>query len=322
MSFLELPDGAQIGQELTNERDVREHFLNKSHFLGLYLVEGQEQYPDLHMRDVETGEEVYVEVEHLAANFLSHGHHEQEVENGADLVICGANNLSKTEADKVPPVQSLKELFGAEVAYTPTYQIAHYESSPTRRKSISLRVAGGRIDARIEDEDRVEGNTPGGWQTDSPTWWMPIKEFTTLFQNLSQVPVEGETLGELVFGGEDVDYGPLISVGRRESELKSEGDRAVLAAHKYTRSGGDGVTAKAVLRVNGNGHAPNFRIQHFDESGHRTPKTTIYSRDEFEVVFNEIDSDIREAIFIRGEHKPLIELVERSHGVSFRDMTD
>jgi hypothetical protein len=52
------------------------------------------------------------------------------------------------------------------------------------------------------------------------------------------------------------------------------------------------------------------------------PKTTIYSRDEFEVVFNEIDSDIREAIFIRGEHKPLIELVERSHGVSFRDMTD
>jgi hypothetical protein len=82
------------------------------------------------------------------------------------------------------------------------------------------------------------------------------------------------------------------------------------------------VTAKAVLRVNGDGYAPNFRIQHFDESGHMTPKTTIYSRDEFEGVFNEIDSDIREAVFIQGEHKPLIELVERSHGVSFRSMTD
>ena len=54
-----MPDGGspldeEIDEKLTNERDVREHFLNRAHRLGLLLVEGQEAYPDLHMRDVES----------------------------------------------------------------------------------------------------------------------------------------------------------------------------------------------------------------------------------------------------------------------------
>lgn len=317
-----LRDGEVIEQKLANERDVREHFLNRSYTMGLYLVEGQERYPDLHMRDIETGEDVFVEVEHLAANFISHGHHKQEVENEADLVICGANNLSEADAAKVPIVKSLEELFDADVSYTPTYHVADYESTPTRRKSIALKVDSGRIDARMEDEDREQGDTPGGWRSDSPTWWMPIQEFTTLFRELSQTHVEEKTLGESVFAGENIEYEPLVKVGRQESKLQSEGDRAVLATHTYVRPGGTEVTAKAVLRVNADGRVPNFRIQHFEDGEHRTQKTTIYSRDEFISVFNKLYRDIREDVFVEGDPEPLIELVERRHGVSFSTMTN
>ncbi len=289
--------------------------------MGLYLVEGQERYPDLHMRDAETGEDVFVEVEHLAANFITHGHHKQEVKNEADLVICGANNLSEADAGKVPPVKSLEELFDADVSYTPTYRIAAYESTSTRRKSIALRVDGGRIEARMEDEDREEGDSSGGWRNDSPTWWMPIQEFTALFKELSQISVDETTLGEIVFAGEEVEYEPLVEFGRLESKLQSEGDRAVLATHTYDRPGGEEATAKAVLRVNADGRVPNFRIQHFIDGKHRTQKTTIYSRDEFTGVFNELNQDIRENVFVEGEPEPLIELVERRHGVSFSAMT-
>jgi hypothetical protein len=322
MSSEELPGGARIEQKLANERDVREHFLNRSYAMGLYLVEGQERYPDLHMRDVETDEDVFVEVEHLAANFISHGHHKQEVENEADLVICGANNLSEADAAKVPLVQSLEELFDADVAYTPTYRVAAYESTPTRRKSIALRVDSGRIDARMEDEDREQGDTPGGWRSDSPTWWVPIQDFTALFRKLSQIDLREKTLGESVFAGEEIEYEHLVKVGRQESKLQSEGDRAVLASHTYVRPGGAEVTAKAVLRVNADGRVPNFRIQHFEDGEHRTQKTTIYSRDEFIGVFNKLDRDIREDVFVEGDPDPLMELVERLHSVSFSAMTN
>lgn len=322
MSPDKLPDGAGIEQQLTNEQDVREHFLNRSHVMGLYLLEGQEQYPDLHMRNIKTGEDVFVEVEHLTANFIDHGHHKQEVENEADLVICGTNNLSEANADKVPPVKSLEKLFGADVSYTPTYRIAAYESSSTRRKSIALRVNDEQIDARMQDEDREQGDTLGGWRNDSPTWWMPIREFTALFRELSQIPVEETTLGETVFAGEEIEYEPLVKVGCQESELQTEGDRAELATHSYVRPGGVETTAKAVLRVNEDGRTPNFRIQHFVGGEHRTQKTTIYSRDEFVGVFSKLNRDIREDVFVEGDSEPLIESVERQHAVSFSAMTD
>lgn len=322
MPFDHLPDGAGIQQELANERDVREHFLNRSYTMGLYLVEGQERYPDLHMRDVESGEDVFVEVEHLSANFISHGHHKQKVENEADLVLCGADNLSETDATKVPPVKSLEELFDADVAYTPTYRVVHHESSPTRRKSIALRAKDGRIDARMEDEDREHGDTPGGWRSDSPTWWMPIQEFTSLFKELSQIPIEGTILGNLVFADKEIDYNPLIKEGHKNSKLQSEGDRAVIASSDYTRPDGTEVTAKAVLRVNQDGGEPNFRIQHYKDGDHLTPKTTLYSREEFTNVFNQFDPNIRKEVFIEGNPNPLIELVERTHNVSFSAMTD
>lgn len=322
MSTEELPQGAEISEELTNERDVREHFLNRSHALGLYLVEGQERYPDLHMRDVETGEDVFVEVEHLSANFIDHGHHEQEVENEADFILCGADNLSRGDASKVPPVKSLEDLFSANVSHTPTYRIAAYESTSTRRKSIALRVNDNGIAARMEDEDREEGSSPGGWKNDSPTWWMPVKDFTALFKELSNRELAGDTIGERVFGGERVNYDPLIELGRQDSRLSSEGDRSVLATHTYTRSNGKTATAKAILRVNSSERAPNFRIQHFIDGDHKTPRTAIYSHDEFVGVFNKLSQDARRGAFIKGDPEPLADSVERQHGVSLYTMAE
>jgi hypothetical protein len=82
------------------------------------------------------------------------------------------------------------------------------------------------------------------------------------------------------------------------------------------------VTAKAVLRVNEDGWEPNFRIQHYEDGEHKTPETTIYTRDEFSGVFNQLDRDIRKDVFVDGNPQPLVELVKHRHGVSFSAMTD
>jgi hypothetical protein len=321
------PFEGRIDQELTNERDVREHFLNRAHRMGLLLIEGQEAYPDLRMRDLETGEDVYVEVEHLSANFLEHGHHEQEVEHEADLLLCGGDNLSEEGREKTPEVVPLEERFEVEVDYMPHYRLAPHEPTPTRRKSIALRVAEGGIEARLEDETRSEGEDDTAWTDDSPrTMWMPIAEFCTLFRELSEERIDGAKVGEAVFSPGSVGFQPLIELGRsQDPPLESRGDRATLIEHSYTHPRtGKRYTARASIKMSNDSDAIYFRIGHLtgDGSIFSSQRATVLAPTEFAGVFDELPDEVLRGAFVSGNEDDLIQHAERVHGAALSQEQD
>lgn len=321
-----MPDGGspfdeEIDEKLTNERDVREHFLNRAHQLGLLLVEGQEAYPDLHMRDVESGENVYVEIEHLSANFIAHGHHKQEVENDADILICGGDNLSDEGREKTPEVISLEERFGAEINYKPHYRLVPYESNSTRRESIALRATESGVEARLEDETRNEGGDITAWTDDSTgTMWMPAKEFCTLFSKLSEQTVNGETVGELVFSPGSVDFQPLIELGQsNDPPLQDRGDRATLVEHDYLHPRkGKQYTARASIKRSPDSDAIYFRIGHLTNGGSSftSQRATVFDPTEFAGVFDQLPDDVLRRGFVSGDKRELIQYAERVHGAA------
>jgi hypothetical protein len=311
----------ELDETLTNERDVREHFLNRAHRFGLLLVEGQEAYPDLHMRDVESGENVYVEVEHLSANFLAHGHHKQEVENDADILICGGDNLSDEGRQKTPDVISLEERFGAEINYKPHYRLVPYEATSTRRKSIALRVTDSGVEARLEDENRTEGGDATAWTDDSTgTMWMPAVEFCTLFHKLSEQTVYGETVGDIVFSPGSVDFQPLIKLGQsNDPPLQDRGDRATLVEHEYRHPRKDKqYTARASLKRSSDSDAIYFRIGHLTDGGSNFTSTraTVFNPTEFAGVLDQLPDDVLLRAFVSGEEEELIQYAERVHGAA------
>lgn len=315
------PFDEKIDEELTNERDVREHFLNRAHRLGLLLVEGQEAYPDLHMRNVESDEDVYIEVEHLSANFIAHGHHEQDVENDADLLICGGDNLSDEVREKTPKVISLEERFGAEINYKPHYRLVPFESAPTRRKSIALRVTESGVEARLEDETRTEGGDATAWTDDSAgTMWMPADEFCTLFRKLSKQTINGETVGDIVFSSGSSDFQPLIELGRsRDPPLQDRGDRATLVEHDYRHPRmGKQYTARASIKRSPDSDAIYFRIGHLADGGSNftSQRATVYNPTEFTGVFDQFPNEVLQGAFVSGDEENLIRYAERVHGAA------
>lgn len=315
------PFDEKIDEELTNERDVREHFLNRAHRLGLLLVEGQEAYPDLHMRDVESGENVYVEVEHLSANFIAHGHHEQDVENDADLLICGRDNLSDEGREKTPEVVSLEERFGAKINHNPHYRLVPFKSTSTRRKSIALRVLESGVEARLEDETRTEGEDATAWTDDcAGTMWMPAEEFCTLFRKLSEQTVNGETVGDIVFSHGSVDFQPLIELGRSsDPPLQDRGDRATLVEHNYRHPRkGKQYTARASVKRSSDSDSIYFRIGHLADGGSNfmSQRATVYNPTEFESVFAQLPREVLEEAFVSGREEILIQYAERVHGAA------
>jgi hypothetical protein len=311
----------EVDEKLTNERDVREHFLNRAHRLELLLVEGQEAYPDLHMRDVKSGENVYVEVEHLSANYIAHGHHEQEVENDADILICGGDNLSDEGREKTPEVISLEERFGAEINYKPHYRLVPYESTPTRRKSISLRATESGIEVRLEDETRNEGENATAWTDDSTgTMWMPADEFCTLFRKLSKQTVNGKTVGDLVFSPGSVDFQPLIELGQsNDPPLQDQGDRATLVEHDYWHPRkGKQYTARASIKRSSDSEAIYFRIGHLGDGGSSftSQRATVFDPPEFAGVFDQFTDDVLRRAFISGDEEVLIQYAEKVYGAT------
>lgn len=315
------PFDEEIGEELTNERDVREHFLNRAHRLGLLLVEGQEAYPDLHMRDVESGENVYIEVEHLSANFIAHGHHEQDVENDADFLICGGDNLSDEGRKNTPEVISLEERFGAEINYKPHYRLVPFESTSTRRKSIALRVTKSGVEARLEDENRTEGDDATAWKDDSAgTMWVPVEEFCTLFRKLSEQTVNGETVGDIVFSSGSIDFQPLIGLGRSsDPPLQDRGDRATLVEHNYRHPRIDKqYTARASIKRSPDSDGVYFRIGHLADGGSNfmSQRATVYNPTEFAGVFDQFPNEVLRGAFVSGNDENLIQYAERVHGAA------
>ncbi|WP_138004591.1 hypothetical protein [Halalkalirubrum salinum] len=311
----------KIDAKLTNERDVREHFLNRAHRLGLLLVEGQEAYPDLHMRDVESSEDVYVEVEHLSANFIAHGHHKQEVENDADILICGADNLSDEGRKKTPEVISLEERFGAEIDYVPHYRLVPYEATSTRRKSIALRVTESGVEARLEDETRTEGEDASAWTDDSTgTMWMPVEEFCTLFHKLSEQMVNGETIGDLVFSPGSVDFQPLIELGQSsDPPLQDQGDSAALVEHDYRHPRKEKqYIARASIKRSPDSDAIYFRIGHWADGGSSftSQRATVFNPTEFSGVFDKLPDNVLRSAIVSGDEEKLIKYAERVHGAA------
>lgn len=315
------PFDEEIDEELTNEGDVREHFLNRAHRLGILLVEGQEAYPDLHMRDVESGENVYVEVEHLSANFIAHGHHEQNVENDADLLVCGGDNLSGKGREKTPEVVSLEERFGAEINYKPHYRLVPFESASTRRKSIALRVTEGGVEARLEDETRTEGEDATAWTDDSAgTMWMPVEAFCTLFRKLSEQTVNGETVGGIIFSSDSVNFQSLIELGRNnDPPLQDRGDRATLVEHNYRHPRmGKQYTARTSIKRAPDSDAIYFRIGHLADGGSNftSQRATVYDPTEFAGVFDQFPNEVLRGAFASGDEEDLIQYAERVHGAA------
>lgn len=321
MSEGTIPSDQKIDKELSNERDVREHFLNRAHQLGLLLVEGQEAYPDLHMRDIESDENVYVEVEHLSANFIAHGHHEQDVENDADLLVCGGDNLSDEGRKKTPEVVSLEERFGAEINYKPKYRLVPFEPTPTRRKSIALRATKTGVEARLEDETRTEGENATAWTDDSAgTVWMPVEEFCTLFQKMSRKVINGEAVGDLVYSPSSVDFQPLIELGQStDPPLQDQGDRATLVEHSYQHPRMEKqYTARASIKRASDFDAIYFRIGHLADGGSHfiSQRATVYNPYEFAGVFDQFPEQVLRSAFVSGNGDDLMQYAERIHGAT------
>lgn len=315
----------KIEQTLSSERNVRDHFLHCAGDYGLELVKGQEAYPDLYMRDEETGEMVYVELEHLADNFLDHGHHVQEVENHADWLVCATNNLENSQEALLPVerIIALDEQYDANVLYTPHYRLAPYQSAADRRKSMAVRVEEGSHEARLEDETTDKEQPKNKWTDDSKgTLWMPVDDFTKLFSKVSAQQLDGNSLGQEVFGGDAVDYTSLLEYGRTLGRLQKEDDRVVLATHNYYHPRKkENYTAKAVLRVNSDDDTANFRIQHFNQRGtHLSVRTTVYSENQFTGVLGSFPVETQKDVFINGDAEALIREVERVHDVTLSEI--